>query len=37
MAIHGHSESRTSEIYTKAAERPELARQAMEAMDGIKW
>jgi len=37
MAIHGHSESRTSEIYTRAVERPELARQGMEAMEAMEW
>ena len=37
MAIHGHTESRTSEIYTKSASRPELARKAMQTMAEIKW
>jgi hypothetical protein len=37
MAIHGHSESRTSEIYTRAVERPELARQGLEAMEAMEW
>lgn len=37
MAVHGHSESRTSEIYTKGAKRPELARQAFEAMTDLEW
>ena len=37
MAIHGHSESRTSEVYTRAVERPELARQAMTVMNNMEW
>ncbi len=37
MAIHGHSESRTSEVYTRAVERPELARQAISVMNNLDW
>ena len=37
MAIHGHSESRTSEVYTRAVERPELARQAIFVMNNLEW
>ena len=37
MAIHGHTESRTSETYTKSASRPNLARQAMKVMSGLEW
>lgn len=37
MAIHGHSESRTSEVYTRAVERPELARQAISVMSNLEW
>jgi len=32
MAIHGHTESCTSEIYTRGAARPELTRQGMETL-----
>lgn len=37
MAIHGHSESRTSEVYTRAVERPELAKQAISVMNNLEW
>ena len=37
MAVHGHTESRTSEVYTKGVERPELARQAIEALAEMEW
>lgn len=37
MAIHGHSESRTSEVYTRSVERPELARQAILVMNNMDW
>lgn len=37
MAIHGHSESRTSEVYTRSVERPELARQAISVMNNLDW
>ena len=37
MAIHGHSESRTSEVYTRAVERPELAKQAFSVMTKLDW
>ena len=37
MAIHGHSESRTSEVYTKAVQRPELAKQAINVMNNMEW
>lgn len=37
MAIHGHSESRTSEVYTRGANRLKLAQQAMEAMSQVEW
>ena len=37
MAIHGHSESRTSEVYTRAVERPELAKQAISIMNNLDW
>jgi len=37
MAIHGHSESRTPEVYTKGVDRDELAAAGMETMKGIDW
>ena len=37
MSIHGHSESRTSEIYTKDVERPQLAAAAMQKMESLEW
>ncbi|CAM5765835.1 hypothetical protein MAMO4S_01593 [Mesorhizobium amorphae] len=33
MAIHGHSEAKTSEVYTRRVERWNLARKAMERVD----
>lgn len=37
MAIHGHAEAKTSEIYTKGAERARLARDAMALLAGLEW
>lgn len=37
MAIHGHTEAKTSEIYTRAAERETLAKVGMEALEKMAW
>lgn len=37
MAIHGHSEAQTSEIYTKAANRRHLAQEGITALSKIAW
>lgn len=37
MAIHGHTEARTSEMYTKGADRLNLARQGMDALAKLNW
>lgn len=37
MSIHGHTESKTSEIYTKAASRKKLAKTAMRKLEGMEW
>ena len=37
MAIHGHSDSKTSAIYTKEADRRALAEHAMASMQNMEW
>lgn len=37
MAIHGHTQAKTSEIYTKGVQRWRLASDAVAAMRGIEW
>lgn len=37
MAIHGHSSAKTSEVYTKGADRDRLAEQAMARLSGMDW
>lgn len=37
MTIHGHTQAKTSEIYTKGVERWRLARDAMAAMERMEW
>lgn len=37
MAVHGHKDARTSEVYTRGVERWRLAQQAMEQMVDINW
>lgn len=37
MAIHGHSEARTSEIYTKGARRWVMAKEAIQTLEAIDW
>lgn len=37
MAIHGHSDARTSDIYTKTANRLTLAKSAMDKFAKINW
>lgn len=36
-ALHGHSNSTTSEIYTRGANRAKLAKQAVTKLSSIKW
>lgn len=37
MAIHGHTQAKTSEIYTKGIERWKLAVDAMRTLEGMEW
>lgn len=37
MALHGHSEARTSEVYTKGADRRELGKRAVQKLSSINW
>ncbi|OKH88076.1 hypothetical protein LF95_15490 [Thalassospira sp. TSL5-1] len=37
MSIHGHSEAKTSEIYTRAANRKKLAQSAMSKLTSMDW
>lgn len=37
MAIHGHSQASTSEVYTKDVERQRLARSGMSKLAGMDW
>lgn len=37
MAIHGHANAKTSEIYTEGADRARLAEQAMQKLAGMDW
>lgn len=37
MAVHGHSSAKTSEVYTRGAERAKLAEQAMQLFRGMEW
>lgn len=37
MAIHGHAQARTSEVYTQGVNRKKLAAEAMEKMRGLAW
>lgn len=37
MAIHGHAQAQTSEIYTKGVERWGLATDAMKKLEGMEW
>jgi integrase len=37
MSVHGHSEARTSEVYTAGVDREKLAVEAMRAMAGLEW
>lgn len=37
MAIHGHTNAATSEIYTRRVERRRLALEGMRALEGLKW
>lgn len=37
MAVHGHTQAKTSEIYTKGVNRTRLAAEAMETLRGMEW
>jgi len=37
MAVHGHTQAATSEIYTKGVNRTKLAAEAMSMMTGMDW
>lgn len=37
MAIHGHAEAKTSEIYTRGVDRDRLAAQAMTELQKMEW
>lgn len=37
MSIHGHSNAKTSEIYTRGVERMRLAGQAMDLLKDMRW
>lgn len=37
MAIHGHTQAKTSEVYTKGVERWRLAADAMESLSNLEW
>lgn len=37
MAIHGHVEAKTSEVYTKGVEREHMAEEAMRLLENMDW
>lgn len=37
MAVHGHTQAKTSEIYTRAADRWRLAMEAFKKLEGLEW
>lgn len=37
MSIHGHTQAKTSEIYTKGVERWRMAADAMKRLEGMEW
>lgn len=37
MTIHGHTQAKTSEVYTKGVERWRMARTAMAALESMEW
>ena len=37
MCIHGHTQAKTSEVYTKGVERWKMAADAMRALSAIEW
>jgi hypothetical protein len=37
MAILAHTQAKTSEVYTRDAERRILAAEAMKSMAGLEW
>ena len=37
MTIHGHTQAKTSEVYTKGVERWGLAKDATRTIRGLKW
>ncbi|MFN3276478.1 MAG: hypothetical protein ACK41U_17620 [Paracoccus sp. (in: a-proteobacteria)] len=37
MTVHGHTQAKTSAVYTKGVERWRLARDAMSALEAMDW
>lgn len=37
MTLHGHSQAKTSEVYTKGVERQKMAAEAMSILGGMDW
>lgn len=37
MSIHGHTQAKTSEVYTRGANRRDLARDAFDKLSGMDW
>ncbi|WP_226898473.1 tyrosine-type recombinase/integrase [Mangrovicoccus algicola] len=37
MAVHGHSQARTSEVYTRDVQRSKLAESAVTLLAGMEW
>lgn len=37
MTVHGHTQAKTSEVYTKGVERWRLAKDAMVALEAMEW
>jgi hypothetical protein len=37
MSIHGHTQAKTTEIYTKGVERWKLTADALRRLEGMEW
>jgi len=37
MSIHGHTQAKTSEVYTKGVERWKMAADAMRTLESMEW
>ena len=37
MAVHGHTQAKTSEVYTSGVNRAKLAKEALQMMAGMEW